>query len=41
MDYYDKVSVCNVVPNIKVPVFAFGALDDQLCASQFTPHEKI
>ena len=32
-DYYDKVSLCNVVSTIKVPTFGFGAIDDQLCGS--------
>lgn len=40
-DYYDKVSLCNAIDAIKVPTFAFGAMDDNLCHDACIPRAKM
>ena len=35
------MSVDKEVLRIKVPTFAFGAIDDQLCGNQFIPFKDI
>ena len=40
-DYYDKVSLCNAIDAIKVPTFAFGAVDDNLCHDACIPRAKM
>lgn len=39
--YYEDVSMDQDISNIKVPTFAFGAIDDQLCGNQFIPFADI
>jgi len=36
-DYYEKVSVAERLTEIKVPTFALGAADDQICGHMYAP----
>ena len=36
-DYYDQVTIAERANEIKVPTFALGATDDQICGHMFAP----
>ena len=39
-EYYTKASSGSVIDRITIPLLAFGAADDPICAKEAIPHEK-
>ena len=38
-DYYDQNTIAEHATKIKVPTFALGAVDDQICGHMFAPEK--